>query len=319
MRIDFDTLIKRLDNADDILILMHQFPDGDTIGCAHALCRMLQSKGRRVKLGCNHEINKKYGYITSICKKEEFEEKYIIAVDVADFKLLGTKYTYLEGKIDLCIDHHATNTDYADETYVDSSAAAACEIVYDIVNTMGEVDVESASALYTGISTDTGCFKFDNTTPKTHIIAARLMEIGATYGEINRIMFDTKKKSRILLEQKALESIIFDSDDKCAMLIITKEMRLSTGADDADLEGITALPRQVEGVLIGITIRERDDGIYKVSVRTHDPIDAAEFCSCFGGGGHKKAAGCEFHTSIDEAKKALLSAAQKTLQKHGVI
>lgn len=319
MRIDFDTLIERLDNADDILILMHQFPDGDTIGCAHALCRMLQSKKKRVKLGCNHEINEKYGYITSICKKEEFNEKYIIAVDVADFKLLGAKYAYLDGKIDLCIDHHATNTDYADETYVDSSAAAACEIVYDIVNTMGKVDVESASALYTGISTDTGCFKFDNTTPKTHIIAARLMELGAPYGEINRIMFDTKKKSRILLEQKALDNIIFDSDDKCAMLIITKEMRISTGADDADLEGITALPRQVEGVLIGITIRERDDGICKVSVRTHDPVDAAEFCSHFGGGGHKKAAGCEFHTSIGEAKSVLLDKARQTLKNHGVV
>lgn len=320
MIIDLKTAVKRLKENDYIVILIHQFPDGDTIGCGYSLCMALKSLGKRVRVECCDEVGKRYNYITENVSFDEFEPKFVVAVDVADIKLLGSKADEYE-RIDLCIDHHGSNTDYALETYVDSSAAAACEILYETEKMLcGDVDKDQAAALYTGISTDTGCFKFSNTTAKTHRIAAELMEKGIRYDEINRIMFDTKSKSRIMVERAAMNTIKFSCDDKVAIMTLTKEMREKYNAHDSELEGITGLPRTIEGVLLGITIRERDDtSICKISARTHPPISASDFCANFGGGGHERAAGCEIKADKETAYEMLLKAARETMKKAGLI
>ena len=312
MKIDLQTAAQRLRENDNILILIHQFPDGDTIGCGFALCRALQSLSKTARVLCSHTVNQKYDYILNSVTPQCFEPDFVVSVDVADQKLLGEPVLSAYGsRIDLSIDHHGSNTFFAKENYVDASAAAASEILYELICLLcGEPDKQMAAALYTGISTDTGCFKFTNTTPKTHLIAAKLMERGIDYGEINRIMFDTKVKSRILLERMALDSMRFFCDDKVAIMPITREMKQKSGADDEDLNGISALPRQVEGVLIGITVREQEGGYCKISVRTHEPVSAAEFCAKFGGGGHVRAAGCEIKGSVEEASEQLLALAK---------
>ena len=320
MFVDLQTVIERLKQKDNIVILIHQFPDGDTIGCGYALYFALTSLGKHARVECSDEIGKRYDYITKGVEFSDFTPEFVVAVDVADRKLLGKKANEYE-KIDLCIDHHGSNIGYADETYVDASAAAACEILYEVTKGLcKEVDKRIATALYTGISTDTGCFKFTNTTSKTHIIAAELMDKGVDYGEINRIMFDTNSKARLLVEREAMNTIKFACDDKVAIMTITKEMRKTSGAHDSELEGITGLPRTIEGVVLGITIRERDDtNICKVSARTHEPISASDFCARFGGGGHARAAGCEIKLPKEKAFEELKRAAEETLKAAGLV
>lgn len=314
MKIELETAVERLKSFDDVLILLHHFPDGDTIGCGFALCMALQSIGKRAKVECCDEISSKYGYITSIIENQQFEPKHIVAVDVADAKLLGSLCDVYGERVELCIDHHASNLDYAKETYVDANSAAACEIIYEIILKLGvEIDEKIAAALYTGIATDTGCFKFTNTTARTHIIAAELINKGINYGEINRIMFDTKSKSRVMVEQMALNSMEFTHFDRIATVVISQDMLKKSNAEDFELEGITSLPRQIEGVIVGITLRERKDGKYKISVRSHEPVSASKLCSYFGGGGHERAAGCEIDDTLENAKKMLIERAASML------
>lgn len=319
MKIDLSTCVETLKKIDNVLILMHHFPDGDTLGCGFGLCRALQKMGKNAKTLCADLISDRYDYIVQSVEQQDFMPDYIIAVDVADEKLLGSIKDEFSGKIDLCIDHHATNTCYAKKTFVDSSSAAACEIIYEIINQLGvEIDEQLASTLYTGIATDTGCFKFNNTSAVTHLIAASLIEKGADYGNINRLMFDTKTKSRVLVEQNVLNNIEFSHCDKIATVVLSQDMIVSSGAEDSELEGITSLPRTIEGVIVGITLREKKDGSYKISVRSHAPISASELCSAFGGGGHDAAAGCELKLPLDDAKKMLVEKADEMLTNCGI-
>ena len=182
MRIDIARAAELLRENDDILVLCHAHPDGDTLGCGYALMHMLQSLGKRCRLECADEIAPKYSFMAKGLEIfGDFEPKFITAVDVADIKLLSDesaeKYS---GRVDLCIDHHGSNTEYAKEFCVDSTAAACAEILCPLADELGVgITPAIANCLYTGISTDTGCFKFSNTTARTHILAARLMECGA--------------------------------------------------------------------------------------------------------------------------------------------
>ena len=296
--------------ADDILILSHQYPDGDTLGAAAALCRALQKLGKRARCDCADEICPKYRYLFEGVEPQQFQPKMVVAVDVADKKLLGPLEEVYEGKIDLCIDHHGAHAPYAKNTYVDSTAAATCEIIRDVVDLLGvSMDPWIASCIYTGISTDTGCFRYTNATPKTYRVAADMMEVGVDAAEINRVMFDTKSRARLEMERSVLESIEFFFEDRCAVAEISLEMVRRSKALESDLEGLAAIPRQVEGVLVGITLREKEDGGYKVSVRTQPPMNAASICREFGGGGHPGAAGCNIELPREEAKKALVQVA----------
>ena len=163
MRIDIARAAELLRENDDILVLCHAHPDGDTLGCGYALMHMLQSLGKRCRLECADEIAPKYNFmLEGLADCGDFEPKFITAVDVADIKLLSDasaeKYG---GRVDLCIDHHGSNTEYAKAFCVDASAAACAEMLCPLADELGvEITPAIANCLYTGISTDTGCFKF---------------------------------------------------------------------------------------------------------------------------------------------------------------
>ena len=278
-----------LKQRDNYVILTHQNPDGDTLGSGFGLAMLLEKLGKKSTVICSDEIPNKYGYFTKFAPQNaNFKQDVtVVAVDVADVKLLGKLQEEYASKVALCIDHHFSNIGYAAATYLDSNAAANCECIFDLAKAL-EVDVDKkiALALYTGISTDTGCFRFSNTTSKTLRIGADLMELGIDTAEINRIMFETKSRIRVELERMALEAMEFHFDDKCAIITVTREMYEKTGCKDEDLEGITSISRSIEGVMVGVTLRQREDGGFKISVRTYPPIDAAEICKRVGGGGH---------------------------------
>ena len=225
-------------------------------------------------------------------------------MDVADSKLLG-KYEQKGSEILLSVDHHGLNREFAKYTFVDASAAANCENILKLLKAMNvEIDSYIAACIYTGISTDTGCFKYSNTSPESHIMAAEMMGYGIDFSEINRIMFDTKTRGRMKIEGRLMEQMKFFFDGKAAFIAVTEQMKREAGVSDDDLEGITSMPRKVEGVLVGVTFREKENGVFKISVRTHAPVDAAEICRKFGGGGHNRAAGCAVEgMTLEQAEK----------------
>lgn len=306
---------KFLQERDHFLILTHSSPDGDTLGAGYGLCLALQKLNKHAKVLCPDPIPSKYFYFTKTAANQEFVAKTIIAVDVADTKLLGSLEAEYQDKIELCIDHHISNTGYTDYLLLDPDASATCECIYDIIKQLKvEIDKNIAMALYTGISTDTGCFKYSNTTAKTHLIAAELINTGIDSSEINRIMFDTKSRERLDLELMALEDMEYYFGGKCSLVTITRDMIEKSGCSDDELEGITSISRAVEGIIAGVTIKERDPGIYKVSIRTHSPIDAADICRKLGGGGHARAAGCELSGDLKLVKSKILGTIKQALE-----
>ena len=314
MKIDYKTAMHRLLDAEDVLILTHTNPDGDTLGGAFALALALRQRGKRAKVLCADGVPERYAFL-EIAPEADFEEKYIVSVDVADKKLLGTAVEESYGdRIDLAIDHHGTNRLFAKESYVEPDSASACEIVYLLLLSMNvHITKEIADRLYAGVSTDTGCFCYSNVTARTHRIAADLLDRGADVAGINVLMFETKKPGFLRLEQQVLQGMQLYENGRISLLTITRAMLEETGCRDEEIDSIVALSRQVEGVRIGITFKEKPDGAWKVSVRTHEDVDASQLCALFGGGGHKRAAGCQFEGNKDAAARQMLEAARTFL------
>lgn len=305
---------ERLLNADNILILMHKSPDGDAIGCAYALAHALRKSGKKAMPVCSDDIPKKYSYITDTLERQDFEPEYIVSVDLADTPLFGDKLIQYKNKVNLCIDHHGSNTGFAEYGYVDSGAGACAQIIKKVIDSMGiEIDKNIANPIFTGIATDTGCFKYSNTSVESYRMAAELLEHGAEGFFINNLMFDTKSRQRLELERFALESIKFYNDGQIAVIFITLDMMESSGAEEGDTEGLSAIPRQIEGVRIGITFREKEKGNFKISMRSSGDIDVSALCKHFGGGGHKAAAGCSITGDINEIEKNVVSLAGTAL------
>ncbi len=306
-----------LKTHDDYIILTHISPDGDTLGSAYALALGLLSIGKKAFVVCNDEIPHKYDYFVKAAALKSFDYKTIISVDVADAKLLGSLYEKYSDKIELNIDHHISNTRYAKNLYLDAAASATAECIYDIFTEMNmQITPLIATALYTGIATDTGCFKYSNVTPKTHLIAAELYKYGIDAAEVNRVMFDTKSKNRIELEKMVLETAEFLFDERCLMLTVTSEMQEKSGCEQSDLEGVAAISRSVEGVLCGVSIKQSEPDVYKVSLRTYPPLDASRICGTLGGGGHVSAAGCTLEGSLEKVKAEITAAVGKAFNEY---
>ena len=300
-----------LKEHDNFEILTHAYPDGDTLGSGFALCLALQQMGKNARV-ITTNVPSKFLYLLNGVKHQSFEAETIVSTDVASDSLLGSNMGTYIGRVDLCIDHHGSNNFTAKEKYVDSDAAANCEIIYKILVELGvNFTEEMADCLYTGISTDTGCFRYTNTTSDTMRITASLMDLGCNSAYINKVMFETKSKEKIQLEHAVYDTIEYCADGKCAIIYTTLDMLKQLDVGDDEMEGLASIPRQIEGVLIGITMREKDGGFFKVSVRTNDNIKASDFCSIFGGGGHPAAGGCTIECALEEVKAKLKKAVVK--------
>lgn len=315
MKIEFSRAVERLKEADNILVLTHSNPDGDTLGSGFALLRALRKMGKRARLLNNDVIPDKYAYLYEGTDADEFAEEFIVSVDVAEKKLLGDRIREKYGdRVDLSLDHHESSKHFAKETYVEPDSASACEILYMIIKALGvSVDSDIASCIYTGMSTDTGCFKYSNVTPRTHLIAAELISLGADHSKINEIMFDTKTFGSIMLEKLCYERLEMFCEGKVAVISVTKKMLSDCGVDKSALDAIKPITRQIQGVGIGITVKEEDNGKTGVSVRTSENYDASAICAHFGGGGHIRAGGCEFSTTVEEAKIKVIDYIEKEI------
>ncbi len=316
MNIDFNTAADILKGCSNAYILIHQSPDGDCIGSGTALYYILKSMGKKARVLCSDEIPHRFDFMRKGYIDEEFEPEIIIATDVADINLLG-KYKAIYGdKVNLCIDHHISNTGYAEKTLVCPDASAACEVVFELIKTLGiKPDDDMAKCIYTGIATDTGCFKYENTTVKAHEIAAELKRTSkVNFAKINREMFDVKTRGRLKMEAAAFELMEYHLDGKLTIVSVTSSLRDKMGVEQNELDGIEGIPLQVEGAEVGVTIKQRDENSYKISMRSANDVNVSDICASLGGGGHVKAAGCLIHGTLDEVKVKIIEAVEKGIK-----
>ncbi len=304
---------------DDILVVCHASPDGDALGSMFGLVRGLRALGKRADWYCADPVPKKFAYLAEDMKNLDLTPAHVVTVDVADQKLLGDAWEKFGGQIQLAIDHHGTHKPFASASWVEPESAATAGMVWSLLKELGVIiDKAMAGCLYTGMATDTGCFRYRNSSPQILRLAAEAIEAGALAGDINQKLFETKSRAVLEAERRLIESMEFFCGGKGAIMHIPLSLYETTGAQENELSELVGLPKQVEGVLVGITLKERAGGIVKVSLRTNPPVNAAAICEKFGGGGHPGGAGCSFEgVSMEEVRGKMLEACEEYLEEIG--
>lgn len=293
-----------LRKQDNILLITHVRPDGDTMGSASALCYALRKIGKTAYLYNNPQFCDNDPWIAEpYLAPEDFTPSFFVAVDMADKGLFPDGFS---GEVDFCVDHHPSNTGYAKQTLLWPDKASCGEIVMELCKTlMGALDPTVADLLYIAVSTDTGCFVYGNTTGDTLAAGAELCKAGARNAYLNKLLFRTSSRARIALEALLLSDFRYYYDGKVVISIVSREMLQKANATEKDCQDIAALPGRVEGGIASAVIKEIDATHCKISVRTTGLVDANIVCARFGGGGHKMASGCTMDKNCFEAADIL--------------
>ena len=292
--------------SDNFAILTHRRPDGDTIGSSAALCRILRKMGKIAYIIRNDEISDRFAWLhQGLTKEEAGENDTIITVDVASPGMLPKAFETYLGRIALRIDHHASATSFTEKELVDSTAGACAEIIFDLMEYLWvSMDQKIADAIYVGTSTDTGCFRFANTTSHTFLTAAACAAGGARVYDINQELFETNTLGRLKIQGWIVENLK-SLPGGMAIVSIPKAVEEAIGVTEDDMDNISSFPRTVAGVCMASTLRETKDGAVKLSVRAVPGYDATKIAGVFGGGGHKGASGATLHMSLSEAAEAV--------------
>ena len=278
----------------NILILTHIGPDGDTLGSAFAIKYMLPQKN--VVIICDDKLPERLSFIgegvLALCP-DEFKPELVVSVDTASLDLTGEYGQNFAGKIDLKFDHHPMSEEFARYNYIDESAAACGEIIADLIVHLGVLDNLTAGALYAAISSDTGCFQYSNVTAETHRKTAVILEAGIDHVDINQRLFKNKTPGEMTALRVTLESLKFYLNGSVVSICFTNEMKSKHGLNDEDIGDISSIPREIAGVELGVVLKQRQDKEreFKISMRSGAGIEANRLCAIFGGGGHIRAAG----------------------------
>lgn len=293
---------------DHYLILTHRRPDGDAVGCAIALCLGLRSIGKDAWIWENPQFTPRYASrLAGLTRQDVPQDAVLVAVDMASEGLLPFGGEQFAGKTRLCLDHHPSNTGYAAETLVQPECGGCGELIWDLLLALkAEITPAMAEAVYIAISTDTGCFRFGNTTARTFRTAAQAVEHGADIAPINRTLFEIKTRGRLQLEARIMEHMEFYADGRVAICCLPQTWVEELQVTEDDLDSISGFPRTIEGVEIGVMIRNSEPGKAKLSVRTAPGYDASAYCARLGGGGHAAAAGCAVPGTLEDGKNAIL-------------
>lgn len=292
---------------DHFAILSHRRPDGDTVGTSVALCRGLRQLGKTAHVLENKEVTPRFAWLHEGLTKPWVEEgDTIVSVDVASPEMLPADFRPLLGKIALRIDHHSSATSFTEQELVDGDSASCAEVVWDVLELMGvKADRALAEAVYVGVSTDTGCFRFSNTTAHTFSVAALCTRAGARIYELNQELFETNTLERLKMQAWIVEHLELLRGGEMAICAIPRAVEEEIGVNEDDMDNISNFPRTVAGVRMAATLRETGDGETKLSVRAVPGCDATAVTVRFGGGGHKGAAGASMKLPLDEAVKAV--------------
>ena len=302
---DVERCAQFLQQNDQYLIGTHRRPDGDTVGSAAALCRALRQLGKTAYVLENTQITPRYApYLAEYLRPAGWEPAHVICVDVADESMLSPNPECYENRTDLVIDHHGSNPGFGRINLIEPGYAAAAELVYEVILALGvPLDEQMALAIYLGVATDTGGFHYSNTTVHSHLVAADCMRFDQIdFGKLNLQLFEIKTRARLYLEERIIRTLEFRMDGRLTVAAITRRDREETGVTWDDLESISSVPRQIEGVEAAITLIELE-GKVKLSIRTNLYMDAAAVCRRLGGGGHVRAAGALVPGTLDAVRR----------------
>lgn len=310
-----------VDAYDSFLVVSHVQPDGDAIGSTLAVAHVLKQLGKAFTLTNDSPVPEKYRFMDMAenilawdeAKKGNFAA--VISVDAADRERLGTVEEVLAGDLPvLNFDHHPTNDHFGSVNIVVEDKAATAEILYEWIEYMQlEWDRAFAEAIYTGVMTDTGGFRYSNTTPKVMKLAAHLLEYGVIPSDIAERVFETISYAKVSILKEALHSLTLSDDGQICWLSITAEQMKRAGAKDEDLGGIVNFARNVEGVEVGILFKQMDERGVKVSFRSREKADVGKVAHELGGGGHTRAAGCYMEGSLAQVRQVVLNAVRRAL------
>ena len=317
--LSMDELCERLSVKCNTLIIYHVRSDADAIGSAFALRDLLYAMGVPSICACADEVPERLRFLASaqgsVVPEEGMGLDYdrVISVDSASPSQLGSLFTKLHKYVDIMIDHHRTGSVYADH-YIDPDASATGEIIYELAKALKDkgmipyIPNRVLQCVYAAISSDTGGFRFANTTPKTHRIAAELIEAGVDAAEINHKLYESKTPKQLAAEGEAMRSLQMYFEGRVASVKMPYDVKCEMGLSEENLETLIDIPRSVSGVEVAFVVRQPEDkNIFKVSMRSSSDIDVSAICAVFGGGGHVRAAGCTIEAdSIEEAEEKLL-------------
>lgn len=301
----------KLKEADTVLLYPHILMDGDTLGSSIALCIALRKIGKKAFILIEDEIPSYLLFLEKdYCTSDQNilgEADISISIDCSDIeRFIMRKAKFLTGKTSICLDHHRTNNSFAELNYIDEYAAATGEIIYDLIKIMGvEIDVEMAEAIYTAITTDTGNFQYTNTTKTTHLITADLFDIGIDLEKISVEVYQNIRHEKLKITNEVINTIEMLYNGKADIAYVTQEMLKKTGALMEETEGIIETLRNISGVEISAFMKESKPNEIKASLRAKTYGDVSAIAQSFGGGGHKKAAGCTLYTSLEDAKRQI--------------
>jgi len=316
----FGNLCRMLDVPQRTLVICHTRPDGDAIGSAFALKAILSKLGSETYCICSDEVPSRLKFLTASIQSsalssaipEDFIPERIITVDTASVSQMGKLADLFSDSVDIMIDHHKSGTPYADY-YIDPNAAATGEIIYKLADALLSakgltIPSDVCKCLYAAISSDTGCFKYSNVTPSTHMTAASLVKSGIDAAEINRLLFDSKSPARLHAERVGLENLKLCFDGRVAIVALDCGDIERNKVNHEEFDAFIDVARCVEGVEVAMSVRRPSpDESFRVSMRSAGSVDVSAICSIFGGGGHVKAAGCSIDApSIKDAVEKVL-------------
>jgi len=322
---DWSILKGLLKPGTSCVITTHYSPDGDAIGSELALAEFLRQAGIEPHIVNQDPVPRIYEFLDVDNMAKTYAESDIDAVkdadlvfllDVSGWDRIGSPAEAISSARAkrICIDHHATSDGIAEIEFADSAASATGELIYDMILALGgEITPAMARALFVAIATDTGWFRFSNTSPRVFEITADLTARGAAPDELHNLVYEQLRWERMALLARGLADLQSAAGGRIAWMAFTRQMFQETGADDEDVEGIVDLLRTIGGVEIVILFREAEDGTIHVSLRSKDGSDVSRLAELFGGGGHVRAAGIRMAATLSEATEKIVAAAERLL------
>ena len=304
-------------DGDEFNVIYHIAPDGDAVGSAYALALALRIAGKKANAVCSDAIPLAYRYLTDQVDVIRLDAPRYVCVDTSTKDRLGD---YKGHRIVCAIDHHDTNTTGAEHIYCDPSAACCAQLVYEVVQYMGvPVSRLMAELLMTGLVTDTSCFRSNSTNVDTMRYAYIFASCGADIKDITRRHYLKKTDKRQQIELSLRQSRKSSEDGKVVLYRLPNSEYLRLSITNDDTEGINDICEEDIGAAMGIVVREKYPNKCRVSVRCTGKYNADEFCSRYGGGGHRNAAGARVEGSADEVADMLLTAASEYIKEKDTI
>lgn len=316
-----DEIISVIGNSRRIAILPHVSADGDALGSCFALGLALRGLGREADIYLEEEIPYVYGFLPG----RELARIYpadtrtdydaVLVLDTGDLARLGKRVEIFRScPVTANIDHHATNTFFARYNYVHTNSSAVGEIIYHMLKSMGVgMDADISTNLYVAVATDTGGFRFSNTTPVTHQVAGDLIQNGINVADISQKVFESSSREKVRLMGLAIDALELLEDGKVAVMTVTGDMMLASGAADEDCDGLVNIGRSIRGVEVSVLIKQKDAEEFRINLRSNSYVDVSAIAARFSGGGHKRAAGCTMLGKREEIAGRLLQQIQEAL------